>query len=59
MTIQKIMLNQTGIGSIYRAPFNVPAWKNRVILRAGERYRHRMVPRFSVELGPLMSSVTD
>jgi aldose 1-epimerase len=30
---------------------NVPTWKNQVILRAGERYRHRMVHRFSVEQG--------
>jgi aldose 1-epimerase len=29
---------------------NVPTWKNQVILRAGEIYRHRMVYRFSVEL---------
>jgi aldose 1-epimerase len=27
---------------------NVPAWRNQVILRAGECYRHRMVHRFSV-----------
>jgi len=30
---------------------NVPTWKNQVILRAGEIYRHRMVHRFSVEQG--------
>jgi len=30
---------------------NVPTWKNQVILRAGEVYRHRMVHRFSVEQG--------
>jgi aldose 1-epimerase len=30
---------------------NVPTWKNQVILRAGESYRHRMVHRFSVEQG--------
>ena len=28
---------------------NVPAWQNQVILRAGERYRHRMVHRFSTQ----------
>ena len=28
---------------------NVPTWKNQVILRPGEVYRHRMVHRFSVE----------
>jgi aldose 1-epimerase len=30
---------------------NVPTWKNQVILRPGEIYRHRMVHRFSVEHG--------
>ena len=30
---------------------NVPTWKNQVILRAGQIYRHRMVHRFSVEEG--------
>jgi aldose 1-epimerase len=30
---------------------NVPTWKNQVILRAGEIYRHRMVHRFSAEQG--------
>jgi aldose 1-epimerase len=28
---------------------NVPSWRNQVILRAGESYRHRMVHRFSVQ----------
>jgi aldose 1-epimerase len=28
---------------------NVPSWRNQVILRAGEVYRHHMVHRFSVE----------
>jgi aldose 1-epimerase len=27
---------------------NVPAWKNQVVLRAGQPYRHQMVHRFSV-----------
>jgi aldose 1-epimerase len=30
---------------------NVPTWKNQVILRPGETYRHRMVHRFSSEQG--------
>jgi len=28
---------------------NVPSWRNQVILKAGELYRHRMLHRFSVE----------
>ncbi|HTA89005.1 MAG TPA: aldose epimerase family protein [Polyangiaceae bacterium] len=28
---------------------NVPSWRNQVILRPGELYRHRMVHRFSVD----------
>ena len=30
---------------------NVPTWRNQVVLRAGELYRHRMVYRFSAERG--------